>query len=131
MELNRESKSGTVWDKHSSSDKEMRFGMMQHPWHLGFGLYMTRTLAAILVWNWEEGANGEREKRVTPEFGERKEEKILPPNSGRYRRVPGPTSKLLPRAPAQMGRRETEREGGKPVGDKRKGETAAFVLSRA
>jgi hypothetical protein len=25
-----------------------------------------------------------REKRVTPEFGERKEEKILPPNSGRY-----------------------------------------------
>ena len=57
---------------------------MQHPWHLGFGLYMTRALAAILVWNWEEGANGEREKRVTPEFGERKEEKILPPNSGRY-----------------------------------------------
>jgi hypothetical protein len=26
-----------------------------------------------------------REKRVTPEFGERKEEKILPPNSGRYK----------------------------------------------
>jgi hypothetical protein len=25
-----------------------------------------------------------REKRVTPEFGERKEEKTLPPNSGRY-----------------------------------------------
>jgi hypothetical protein len=25
-----------------------------------------------------------REKRVTPEFGERKEEKILPPNLGRY-----------------------------------------------
>jgi hypothetical protein len=25
-----------------------------------------------------------REKRVTPEFGEKKEEKILPPNSGRY-----------------------------------------------
>jgi hypothetical protein len=62
----------------------MCFGMMQHPWHLGFGLYMTRTPAAILVWNWEEGVNGEREKRVTPEFGERKEEKILPPNSGCY-----------------------------------------------
>jgi hypothetical protein len=29
------------------------------------------------------------------------------------RGVPGPTSKLSPRAPAQMGRRETEREGGK------------------
>jgi hypothetical protein len=57
---------------------------MQHPWDLGFGLYTTRTPAAILVWNWEEGANGEREKRVTPEFGERKEEKILPPNSRRY-----------------------------------------------
>jgi hypothetical protein len=57
---------------------------MQHPWHLGFGLYMTRTPVAILVWNWGEGAKQEREKRVTPEFGERKEEKILPPNSGRY-----------------------------------------------
>jgi hypothetical protein len=38
----------------------------------------------------------------------------------RTRRVPGPTSKLSPRAPAQMGRSETEREGGKkPEGDKR------------
>jgi hypothetical protein len=27
--------------------------------------------------------------------------------------VPGPTSEMSPRAPAQMGRRETEREGGK------------------
>jgi hypothetical protein len=25
-----------------------------------------------------------KKERVTPEFGERKEEKILPPNSGRY-----------------------------------------------
>jgi hypothetical protein len=31
----------------------------------------------------------------------------------RPRGVPGPTSKLSPRAPAQMDRRETEREGGK------------------
>jgi hypothetical protein len=53
--------------------------MMQHPWDLGFGLYMTRALAAILVWNWEERANGEREKRVAPEFGERKEEKNSTP----------------------------------------------------
>jgi hypothetical protein len=36
--------------------------------------------------------------------------------------VPGPTSKLSPRVPVQMGRRETEHEGGKR-GDKRKGET--------
>jgi hypothetical protein len=36
----------------------------------------------------------------------------------RDRGVPGPTSKLSPRAPAQMGRRETEREGGRqPEGD--------------
>jgi hypothetical protein len=34
----------------------------------------------------------------------------------RPRGVPGPTSKLSPRAPAQMGRRETEREGGKARG---------------
>jgi hypothetical protein len=26
-----------------------------------------------------------KQERVTPEFGERKEEKILPPNSGRYK----------------------------------------------
>jgi hypothetical protein len=27
-----------------------------------------------------------KKERVTPEFGERKEEKILPPNSGHYNR---------------------------------------------
>jgi hypothetical protein len=44
--------------------------------------------------------------------------------------VPGPTSKLSPRVPAQMGRRETEHEGGK--GDRHKrGKPAAFVLSCA
>jgi hypothetical protein len=39
-------------------------------------------------------------------------------------------SKLSPRAPAQMGRRETEREGGKkPEGNRRKkGKPVAFVL---
>jgi hypothetical protein len=44
--------------------------------------------------------------------------------------VPGPTSKLSPRAPAQMGRRETEREGGKkPEGDGReRWNPAAFVF---
>jgi hypothetical protein len=36
--------------------------------------------------------------------------------------VPGPTSKLSPRVPAQMGQRETEHRGGKQ-GDRRKGET--------
>jgi hypothetical protein len=47
--------------------------------------------------------------------------------------VPGPTSKLSPRAPAQMGRRETEREGGKkPEGDTRKrGNPWPSCLSRA
>jgi hypothetical protein len=51
----------------------------------------------------------------------------------RTRGVPGPTSKLSPRAPAQMGRRETERERGKkPEGDMRKrGNPRPSCLSRA
>jgi hypothetical protein len=39
--------------------------------------------------------------------------------------VPGPTSELSPRVPAQMGRRETEHEG---VKKQAKGKPAAFVL---
>jgi hypothetical protein len=46
----------------------------------------------------------------------------------RPRGVPGPTSELSSRAPAQMGRRETEHEGGKKQA---KGEPAAFVLPYA
>jgi hypothetical protein len=46
----------------------------------------------------------------------------------RPRGVPGPTSKLSLRAPAQMGRRETEHEGGKKQA---KGKPAASVLSCA
>jgi hypothetical protein len=42
--------------------------------------------------------------------------------------VPGPTSEMSPRAPAQMGRRETEREGGKGDGRERGGNPAAFVF---
>jgi hypothetical protein len=51
----------------------------------------------------------------------------------RTRGVPGPTSKLSPRAPVQMGWRETEREGGKkPEGDRRKrGIPRPSCLSRA
>jgi hypothetical protein len=46
--------------------------------------------------------------------------------------VPGPTSKLSSHALAQMGRRETEREGGKPEGDRRKrGNPWPSCLSRA
>jgi hypothetical protein len=58
----------------------------------------------------------------------------LPLSAFRPRGVPGPTSKLSPRAPAQMGRRETEREGGKmePEGDRRKrGNPRPSCLSRA
>jgi hypothetical protein len=44
----------------------------------------------------------------------------------RPRGVSGPTSKLSPRAPAQMGRRETEHEGGKE--NRQRGKPAAFVL---
>jgi hypothetical protein len=46
---NREPKTETERDEHAISDKEMCVGMMQHPWHLGFGSYMTQTLVAILV----------------------------------------------------------------------------------
>jgi hypothetical protein len=50
----------------------------------------------------------------------------------RPRGFPGPTSKLSPRAPAQMGRRETECEGGKkPEGGRRKrGNPRPSCLSR-
>jgi hypothetical protein len=40
--------------------------------------------------------------------------------------VPGPTSKLSPRVPAQMGRRETEHEGGKKQA---KGETCGLRVA--
>jgi hypothetical protein len=48
----------------------------------------------------------------------------------RTRGVPGPTSKLSPCVPAQMGQRETEREGGKkPEGDGReRWNLVAFVF---
>ena len=45
--------------------------------------------------------------------------------------VPGPTSEMSPRAPAQMGRREAEREGGKKAaedGRERGVNPAAFVF---
>jgi hypothetical protein len=45
----------------------------------------------------------------------------------RPRGVPGPTSKLSLRVPAQMGRRET----GHKRGENSKGEPAAFLLSCA
>jgi hypothetical protein len=44
----------------------------------------------------------------------------------RPRGVPGPTSELSPRAPAQMGRRETEHEGGKKQA---KGETRGLRVA--
>jgi hypothetical protein len=49
----------------------------------------------------------------------------------RDRGVPGPTSEMSPRAPAQMGRREAEREGGRKVagdGRERGGNPATFVF---
>jgi hypothetical protein len=48
------------------------------------------------------------------------------------RGVPGPTSELSPRAPAQMGRREAEREGGRRAAGGRHArevEPTAFVLA--
>jgi hypothetical protein len=44
--------------------------------------------------------------------------------------VSGPTSEMSPRAPAQMGRRETEREGGRErEAGVRGGSLAAFVFA--
>jgi hypothetical protein len=47
--------------------------------------------------------------------------------------VPGPTSELPPRAPAQMGRREAEREGGKGSsrrgGRRERADPTAFMLA--
>jgi hypothetical protein len=50
----------------------------------------------------------------------------LPLSAFRPRGVPGPTSKLSPRAPAQMGRRETEHEGGRKQA---KGETRGLRVA--
>jgi hypothetical protein len=56
---------------------------------------MTRTPVTILVLNLGRRSEMGREKRVTPEFGERKEEKILPPNSARYTFAPHVFSQLV------------------------------------
>jgi hypothetical protein len=45
----------------------------------------------------------------------------------RPRGVPGPTSELSPRAPAQMGRREAEHEGGGK--EQAKGETRGLHVA--
>jgi hypothetical protein len=58
------------------------------PMTLRFCSYMTQTPVTILVLNLGRRSETGREKRVTPEFGERKEEKILRPNSGRYKPIP-------------------------------------------
>jgi hypothetical protein len=51
---------------------------------------LTQDVELILAITFEKKQGLARRKgkkeRVTPEFGERKEEKILPPNSGRYTR---------------------------------------------
>jgi hypothetical protein len=49
----------------------------------------------------------------------------------RDRGVPGPTSKLSPRALAQMGRRETEREGEEAAGEREVEIPRPSCLSRA
>jgi hypothetical protein len=48
--------------------------------------------------------------------------KVLLVSAFRDRGVPGPTSEMSPRAPARMGRRETERKGGKKAAGARERE---------
>jgi hypothetical protein len=56
---------------------------MQHPWHLGFGLYMTRTPVAILVWNWVEGAKrGKRKESNARIWWEKRRKKFYPQIQG-------------------------------------------------
>jgi hypothetical protein len=66
--------------------------MMQQPKIvLGFAYTRCRANSRYNFWKRSRLSEKKRAKeRVTPEFGVRKEEKILPPNSGRY-------SKLAPR----------------------------------
>jgi hypothetical protein len=59
------------------------------------------------------------ESRTLPSVRQKELDKA-PMSAFRDQGVPGPTSKLSSRALAQMGRRETEREGGRqPEGDRR------------
>ena len=55
----------------------------------GFAYTRCRANSRYNFWKRSRLSEKKREKeRVTPEFGERKEEKILPPNSGRYKPIP-------------------------------------------
>jgi hypothetical protein len=60
--------------------------MMQQPKIvLGFAYTRCRANSRYNFWKRSRLSEKKREnERVTPEFGVRKEEKILPPNSGRY-----------------------------------------------
>jgi hypothetical protein len=64
--------------------------MMQQPKIvLGFAYTRCRANSRYNFWKRSRLSEKKREKeRVTPEFGVRKEEKNLPPNSGRYRLPP-------------------------------------------
>jgi hypothetical protein len=59
--------------------------MQQSKKVLGFAYTRCRANSRYNFWKRSRLSEEKREKeRVMPEFGERKEEKILPPNSGRY-----------------------------------------------
>jgi hypothetical protein len=62
--------------------------MMQHPCQLWF--LFTRDTNTSLYTALKIGRRNEtgREKRVTPEFGEYRRKKIIPPNSGHYKPIP-------------------------------------------
>ena len=56
---------------------------------LGFAYTRCRANSRYNFWKRSRLSEKKREKeRVTPEFGEGKEEKNLPPNSGRYKPIP-------------------------------------------
>jgi hypothetical protein len=67
---------------------------------LGFAYTRCRANSRYNFWKRSRLSEKKREKeRVTPEFGVRKEEKILPPNSGRYSAQEPKRAKMHPGGP--------------------------------
>jgi hypothetical protein len=81
---NREPKTETERDEHATSDKEMCFGMMQHPWHLGFVHTWHRHLSLYWFEIGKRERNGKRKESNARIWWE-KRRKNSTPNSGRYK----------------------------------------------
>jgi hypothetical protein len=122
-------------NKYANRKRKPKKSMVEHIWKNGFTPGYTRWIFHGEAHRTREEVLRQRVEDYDADAGvadmlnDYQEAQLL---AFRPRGVPGPTSKLSPRAPAQMGRRETEREGGKPEGDRRKrGNPRPSCLSRA